>query len=44
MVLHKDIVDMKKINETSSLTFAVDEFSGLLLHPLFYSIIYSRTA
>ena len=44
MVLHEDIVDMKKVNETSSLTFVVDEFSGLFLHPLFYSIIYSRSA
>ena len=33
MVLNDDIVDIEKLDEMDSLTFAVDEFSGLLLHP-----------
>ena len=40
MILKKDIVDIEKPDEICSLTFDIDEFSGLLLHPLIFSIIY----
>ena len=33
IVLNDDIVDMEKLDGMDSLTFAVDEFSGLFLHP-----------
>ena len=38
MLLNDDIVDIKKPDCICSLTFVVDEFSGLFLHPfiIFY--------
>ena len=44
MLLNKDIVDIGKLAGICSLTFVVDEFSGLLWHlPIFY-MIHSRSA
>ena len=42
MLLKEDIVDIEKPNGMCSLTFDVDEFSGLFLHPSIFSIIHSR--
>ena len=42
--LNEDIVDTEKPDGVSSLTFAVDEYSGLLLHPSIFSTIHSRSA
>ena len=39
MLLNEDIVGIEKPDEICSLTFAIDEFSGLFLHPLIFSII-----
>ena len=39
MLLNEDIVDFEKRDGTFSLTFVVDEFSGLFLHPSTFSII-----
>ena len=36
MLLNEDIVDIKKPDGLCSLTFVVDEFSGLFLHPTIY--------
>ena len=33
MLLNDDIVDIEKLDGMCSLTFAVDELSGLFLHP-----------
>ena len=44
MLLKKDIVDIEKPDGICSLTFVVDEFSGLFLHPSIFSIIHSRSA
>ena len=38
MLLNDDIVDIKKPNGICSPTFAVDELSGLFLHPSIFSI------
>ena len=38
ILLNEDIVDIKKFDEICSLTFFVDEFSGLFLHPSIFSI------
>ena len=39
MLLNDDIVDIVKPDAICSPTFAVDEFSGLFLHPsIFYQI------
>ena len=43
MLLNEDIVDIKKPDGIYSLTFFVDEFSGLFLHPSVFSIIHSRS-
>ena len=44
MLLNKDIVDIEKPAGICSLTFVVDEFSGLFWHlPIFY-MIHSRSA
>ena len=42
MLLNDDITDIEKPDGVCSLTFAVDEFSALLLHTSFFSIICSR--
>ena len=44
MLLNEDIVDIEKPDEICSLTFAVNEFPGLLLHLSIFSIIHSRSA
>ena len=44
MLLNEDIVDTEKPDGICSLTFVVDEFSGLFLHPSMFSIIHSRSA
>ena len=38
MNLSEDIVDIEKPNGICPLTFVVDEFSGLFLHPSIFSI------
>ena len=42
MLLNDDIVDIKKLDGICSLTFYVEEFSGLFLHPSIFYIKYSR--
>ena len=42
MLLNEDILDIGKPDGTCSLTFVVDEFSGLFLHPSIFYIIHSR--
>ena len=44
MLLKEDIADTEKPDGVCSLTFVVDEFSGLFLHPSILSIIHSRSA
>ena len=43
MPLNEDIVGIGKPDGICSLTFAVDEFSGLFLHLSIFSIIHSRS-
>ena len=43
MLLNEDIVHIEKPGGICSLTFVVDEFSGLFLHPSVFSIIHSRS-
>ena len=44
MLLNDDIVGTEKFNGICSLTFVVDQFSGLFLHPSVFSIIHPRSA
>ena len=44
MLLNDDIVDIEKPDLICLLTFAVDEFSELFLHPSIFFIIHSRSA
>ena len=44
MLLNKDIVDIEKPDGICSLTFVVDQFSGLFLHPSIFSIKHSKSA
>ena len=44
ILLSEDIVDIEKADEICSLTFVVNQFSGLFLHPSVFSIMYSRVA
>ena len=44
MLLNEDIVDLEKPDAICSLTFVVDEFSGLFFHPSILSIIHTRSA
>ena len=44
MLLNEGIVDIENPDGICPLTFVVDEFSGLFLHPLIFSIIHSRPA
>ena len=44
MLLNDDIVEIEKPDEIYSLTFVVDEFLGLFLHPLIFDIKHSRSA
>ena len=43
MLLNEDIVDIEKPDVICSLTFVVDELSGLFLHPSIFSIIHARS-
>ena len=44
MLLNEDIVEIEKSDGICSLTFVVDEFSGLFLDPSVFYIIHSRSA
>ena len=44
MLLNDDIVDIEKPDGICSLTFVVDEFSALFLHPSIFFIKHSRSA
>ena len=44
MLLNDDIVYIEKSYEIGSLTFIVDEFSGLFMYLPIFSIIQSRSA
>ena len=44
MLLNEDIVPIEKPDGIYLLTFVVDEISGLFLHPLIFSTIFSRSA
>ena len=44
MLLDEDIVVIEKSDGICSLTFVVDEFSGLFLHPSIFSIKHLRSA
>ena len=44
MLLNDDAVDIEKPYGICSLTFVVNEFSGLYLHPSIFSIKRSRSA
>ena len=44
MLLNDHIVDIDKADGICSLTFVVEEFPGLFLHPSVFSIIHSRSA
>ena len=44
LFLNEDIVGIEKHDRVCSLTFAVDEYSGLYLHPSVFSIIQSRSS
>ena len=44
MLLNKNIVDIEKPNKICSLTFVVNKFSRLFLHPSIFSIIHRRSA
>ena len=44
MFLNEHIVDIEKLNGICSLNFAVEDFSGLLLHPSIFSIIHSKSS
>ena len=43
MLLNEDIVGIEKPDRICSLTFAVDEFSELFVHPSVFSIIHLRS-
>ena len=38
MSLNHDVVDIEKADEICLITFAVDDFSGLFIHPSIFSI------
>ena len=44
VVLNDDIVDIEKPDGTCSLTFVVDEFSELFLHPSILTIKHSKSS
>ena len=44
MLLKEDIVDIEKPDGICLLTFVVDEFPGLFLHPSVFFMIHSRSA
>ena len=44
MLLNYNIVDIEKPDGICSLTFVVNEFPGLFLHPSIFYFIHSRSA
>ena len=44
MLLNEDIVDIEKPDRICSLTFVIEEFSGLFLHQSIFSNIHTRSA
>ena len=44
MLLNENIVDIEKTDGICSLTFIVDESSGLFLHRWIFSIIHSKSS
>ena len=44
LLSNDDFVDIEKLEGTCSLTFVVDEFSGLFFHPSIFSIKHSRSS
>ena len=44
ILLNDDIVHIENLDGIPWLTFIVDEFSGLFLHPSIFSITHSRFA
>ena len=44
ILLNEDFVNTERPDGICPLTFAVDEFSGLFLHPSIFSIAHSRSA
>ena len=44
MPVNDNIVEIEKPDGICSLTFVVDEFSELFLHPSIFSIIHSQSA
>ena len=44
MLLNEDIVDIEKPGGICSLTYVVEEFSGLFLHPSIFSVRQLRSA
>ena len=44
ILLNEGIVNIEKPDGICSLTFVVDEFSGLFLHASIFSITHSRSA
>ena len=44
MLLNEDIVDIEKPGGIRSLTFVVEEFSGLFLHPSIFFVRQLRSA
>ena len=44
MCLNDDVVHIKKSDGICSLTFVVDNFSGLVLHPAIFTITDQRSA
>ena len=43
-IFYDNIEGIENSDGICSLTFVVDEFSGLFLHPLIFSAIHSRSA
>ena len=43
-IFYDNIEGIENSDGICSLTFVVDEFSGLFLHPLIFSVIHSRSA
>ena len=43
MLLNNDIVEIEKLDGICSLTFVVNEFSGLLLHPSIFPVKHGRS-
>ena len=44
MVINEDVFEIENPDGICLLTFVVDEFLGLLLHPSIFPVIHSRSA